>query len=308
MKKIEKYLLLFIFSLIFVACKEDDLGPTTILDKNVPQTAIDKWLIDNYTNVYNVEFQYKLKDLETDFDYNVTPTTPAKALAMAKILKYLWFETLDEVKGADFTKTYVPKTIQLVGSPLYKSTSYVTGYAEGGLKIVFTNINNLNPEKVEIEYLTDSYIKTAFHEFSHILHQNKNYPIEFANLTLTSYVEDQWSASANTLPIANQLGYVSRYARSSPDEDLVETIAIYVTRGQANWNAILVEADKVYEADRAKHPDLVAGKTRPSDIIKQKFDYAKSYLKTSWAIDIDELRSVFEARAAKLSELDLINI
>jgi len=274
------------------------LGESQIIDSASADTPFDKWLYKNYTLPYNIDFQYKLKDKETDLNYNVVPADIDKSKAMAKLVKFLFLETLEEARGLEFTKTYCPKSILLVGSALYKSTSYVTGYAEGGMKIAFTDVNSMNINNITFDYLTDKYMKTAFHEFSHILHQTKKYPDEFANLTATTYIGDDWSSStALTADSANILGYVSAYARSEPNEDFADLIAIYVTRGQANWERILTKGSTYSNGGAA------SGKA----FLEQKLQIVREYLMGTWQIDIDELRAIFESRGGRINELDYTN-
>jgi substrate import-associated zinc metallohydrolase lipoprotein len=198
----------------------------------------------------------------------------------------------DAVAGTDFTKSYIPRVIHLVGSGAYNTNNTVLqGTADGGMKITLYRINDLDPKTVTIDFLTDRYLKTLFHEFAHILHQKKNYSEDFAQICNGEYVFNDWSTTSNTLDAAYKLGFVSRYARKEPNEDFVETLAIFVVRGQDNWNEILYNAG-------------VAG----ADIINQKLDIVKDYLKSAWGIDIYTLRSAFESQAATMNSLDLENL
>jgi substrate import-associated zinc metallohydrolase lipoprotein len=165
------------------------------------------------------------------------------------------------------------------------------GTAEGGLKITLYRINELNPETVTAALMADRYLKTMFHEFSHILHQTKSFSEDFAKISNVNYVSDDWSNSTNTEARAYELGFVSRYARKEANEDFVEMLAIFVVGGQANWNSILRKAGD-----------------SGAIVIGQKFEIVQNYLKTAWNIDIYELRRAFEARVASMHLLDLKNL
>jgi substrate import-associated zinc metallohydrolase lipoprotein len=302
MKKTSIYLIVLLFSVIFWSCKEDELSSESIFKDPDPaaMTEFDKWLLNNYTYPYNISFKYKMQDIESNKEYELVPAEIDKAIAIAKIIKHLWIEVYDEVAGVDFTRAYIPKVIHLIGSGAYNSNNTVLlGTAEGGIKVTLYRINDLDPVTVTAEELSSNYLRTMFHEFSHILHQNKNYSEEFAQLSNAYYVADDWSESSETLEKAYKLGFISRYARKEPNEDFVEMIAYFVVRGQANWDNILKQAEKT--DPNAEGPDGAA-------IIRQKFAIIQSYLRDSWNIDIYELRSVFEKRATTLHSLNLTTL
>jgi substrate import-associated zinc metallohydrolase lipoprotein len=290
MEKIKTFLLMLILLITVWSCKEEDLSSESIFkESTAEQTDFDRWLLSNYTYPYNITFKYKMQDIESSYSYQLVPATINQSIAAAKLIKYLWIETYDEVSGIDFTRTYIPKVIHLIGSGGYNSTgSVVLGTASQGMKATFYDINSMDVK--DIKGLREGYFKTMFHEFTHILHQNKNYSVEFGSITNNDYVSDDWSASTETLALAYSKGFVSRYARKEPDEDFVETLAHFVVLGQENWDNILAAAGPTGAAN-----------------INAKFDIVKDYLSVSWGIDIYELRRVFERRLASLDQLDLVN-
>ncbi len=283
----------FLLAILFYACKEDELSDESIFKNNISeQTDFDLWLLSNYVYPYNIMFKYKMEDIESNKNFNLVPATTDKCVAMAKLLKYLWMESYDEIQGINFTRAYTPKIIVLVGSGAYDSNNntITLGTADAGMRITLYDINSLNPDNPDIIRLQD-YMKTIYHEFSHILHQKKDYPIEFGEISHDDYIQDSWSASSETLEIANQKGFVSRYARHSTDEDFVELIAHFVILGQENWDNILAAAG-----------------TDGASKINRKFEIVKQYLIDSWGLDIYELRRVFENRLASVDSLDLKNL
>ncbi|MDR1092474.1 MAG: putative zinc-binding metallopeptidase [Prevotella sp.] len=305
MKKTIIYTLLSLFTGIgFVACGEDGLSSeSVIVDKTTEQNELDRWIEDNYTKSYNIDFIYRSDDREYNMSYNLVPPTYERSVAMAKLLLHVWLGTYDDVHGRLFTKTYIPKTIMLVGSGMYRSTSTVIGEAEGGQKITFARINELNLTTPSLSELvgvpnftgngTDAtgVLKTAFHEFSHILTQNKPLPEAFALISQNDYVGDDWNASGTTPRAAWNKGFVTKYASHSPNEDFAEIVSIYIVRGESNWTQLLATAG-------------TAGVT----ILNQKTEMINTYLKNFWGVTLDELRLGFEGRVANLDEIDLINL
>jgi substrate import-associated zinc metallohydrolase lipoprotein len=203
----------------------------------------------------------------------------------------LWLETYVECKDINFLRQYTPRVIHLIGSGAYNSTNTVTlGTAHSAMMITIYSVNNLSPNNPSVESLRE-YMRTIFHEFSHILHQKKGYSPDFWRITNNDYVMDDWANAANTLQMANQLGFVSRYARKEPNEDFVEIIARYVVYGPAEWEAVLRAAG-----------------TAGADKLSQKMDIVRDYLTVSWGIDLDELHRIFENRIGNIDKLDLTHL
>lgn len=298
-----KRLLIYLFAVAlagcFWSCDEDKPGDDSIFDTTpVEGSAFDQWLLYNYTYPYNMEFKYKMEDIEADMKYTLAPAEVDKSVALAKLVKYLWLEAYDEAAGIEFTRSYVPRIIHLIGSGAYNTNNTVLlGTAEGGLKITLYKVNDLNPNQVDVDDLNESYLKTMHHEFAHILHQTKNYSSDYKQITGAGYIGNEWSSNSQTLAIALSKGFVSRYARYSADEDFVEMISIFVTHNQEYWDALLAAADKKATADQEK-----TGK----EYLLEKFEIVQHYLKNSWSIDIYELRSIIERRSKSIDKLDLL--
>lgn len=278
----------FIMTAVLASCSKEKLDQKSIFDTDSPERgAFGTWLLLNYVEPYNIQFNYKYIDRESDNNYNLVPAEYDKAVAMAKLTKYLWIDSYNELLGDTFIKTYCPRMIQLIGSKAFNSQgSVVLGTAEGGLKITLYNINGLNPSSPSIDFLNEWFFKTMHHEFAHILHQTKNYSTDF-NLISTDYQGPSW-LNLESDAVANKMGYVTCYASYSPDEDFVEIISNYVTHAKGYWESVLATAG-------------VEG----GDKLARKFEIVRNYLQESWGIDIDKLRDIVQKRSANISQLDL---
>ena len=285
------YTLLFAASIVLGACSEDKLDSHSIFNTESPERdAFDTWLLLNYVVPYNIQFNYKYIDKESDNTYNLIPAEYDKCVAMAKLTKYLWIDSYNELLGEAFIKTYCPRMIQLIGSKAYNSQgSVVLGTAEGGLKITLYNVNELNANSPDIDFLNTWFFKTMHHEFAHILHQTKNYSTDF-NLISTDYQGPSW-LNLESDEVANTMGFITRYASFSPDEDFVEIISNYITHDAGYWENVLNNGGAL-------------GRIK----LEKKFDIVRKYLKDSWSINIDKLRDIVQRRSGSLSEVDLENL
>ncbi len=259
--KFNKYILASFAALAlapgFVSCGDDDDFTETIFP-DVPTTVdpssatykFDTWLIRNFRDIYNLEFCYKMEDVETDMNYNLVPASFDKARDLALLTRYLWFDvydvvtrkTADDPKGKEFLKQYGPRIIHLIGSPAYNPSTgtEILGLAEGGIKVSLFKVNELDIE--DFNQLNEYYFRTMHHEFAHILHQTKSYPTEFNTLSNGRYDDNNWQDRNNG--IVTSLGFITSYGSSQTREDFAETIANYITRTDEQYDLLLWCADQ----------------------------------------------------------------
>lgn len=272
------------------SCSEDDLDPNSIFGKTETGTVsneFDTWLLENYTEPYNIEFKYRFEDKETDDTYNLVAADYDRAIALAKFTKYLWLESYEELLGPDFIRTYCPRLLFLVGSPAYNTDgSIVLGTAEGGLKITLYNVNSISLTSINVQELNEWYFKTMHHEFAHILHQTKDYPTEFNEITPSGYQPTGWVNVTDQQALNN--GFVTPYASSETQEDFVEIIAVYVTNTPEYWDNLLARAS-----------------AEGRGFINQKLEIVKDYMSTTWGIDLDALRDIVQRRSQEVAQWDV---
>lgn len=286
----KKILLLAAVVLLAAACKEDNPDKNnSIFDTNSPErNSFDTWLLNNYTIPYNIRLLYKMRDIETDYNYNVIPATLQKSKEMAWIIKYMWLEPYEVVAkdGVHFVRSTVPPIFHFIGSPQYTSAgTIILGVAEGGAKITVAEVNNLDKDK----FMEQRVLNTIHHEFAHILHQTQPYNVEFQKISAADYISSNWQNRSEE--DTAKMGFVSPYAGSAPDEDFVEIISRYVTWTDAQWEAKLTQ-----------------GGAEGRAILMQKFDIVASYMRTTWGVELDELRQEVQNRAADLKLFDMNEI
>ncbi len=238
-------------SFSFVGCSDEEFTPTIFdtteypLDKTVYSFPLDTFLKVNFLEPYNLKFLYKMQDIGSDMQKNLVPCEYEKSIDIAVLSKYLWYDVYDKCAGKTFLKLYSPRIIHVIGSPALNPSSgtETLGQAEGGLKITLYNANNLSPN--DIETLNEKFFKTMHHEFSHILHQNKEYPTDFRLISNGLYNAISWQDTADSLAVAQ--GFVSDYASSQAREDWVEVIANYIVKDSITWANMLSAAQYDWE-------------------------------------------------------------
>lgn len=303
MKKHILYALFGAATVCLASCNNDDAIDTEHSIFSVEETklnAFDEWILDNYTYPYNVDFKYRMQDIESDQTYNLIPAEYDKSVALAKVIKHVWMDAYTELAGMTFLREYVPKTFHLIGSAAYDSSgTRVLGTAEGGKKITLYCVNELDPTEIDIKLLNKYYFKTMHHEFAHILHQKRNYDPSFDRICEGKYIGSDWyfyidpngEVWQRTDQIAWKQGFVTAYAMSESREDFVENIAMYVTNDEAYWQNMLANAGEEGAA-----------------IINKKFEIVEGYMRDTWGIDLKKLRSIVLRRQQEIAYLDLTTI
>lgn len=298
--RIKRILAIGVLLFVGFSCSDDNPVDENVsvisLDKENANTPFDKYLNEIYTKPYNINFLYRWSDIEADMNYSLVPPKYDKTVQMANLIKYFFLDVYEAVAPKNFLKQYCPKMMLMIGSAGYRNDgSSIVGNAEGGLKITLYDINNLNPHNVN--KLFDDYFRTIYHEFSHILHQNIDYPNDFDKISEKEYKSGSWNSAwdgrwpKDKAISALKKGFVSTYASKEPNEDFVELIAEYVTDTEEQWNKLLEDA-----GDEGKL------------IINKKISIVKTYLNEVWQIDLDKLRAELQSKAKNLDKVNLDNI
>lgn len=290
--------------LLFCACSEDGLNSNSVIVDSVNQpNEFDLWLDEHFLMSYNIQFKYKYEDIESDLKYDLVPAGMSESIILAKMVKFLWLDPYSEIAGEAFIRSYAPRIFHVIGTVGYNTNgTYTLGTAEGGLKITLYAGNWLS-DCIEIEYdeklprgysvtlykdmINETYLHTIHHEFAHVLHQTKDYPADFKLVSAGDYVAI-WKDL--TQKEAAQLGFISPYAASEPNEDFVETLSFYLTLSEDDWKRRLKQAG-------------VSG----AQIITRKLGYVKKYMDETWNIDIDQLRDVLARRYNDMYEVNWIS-
>ena len=298
MKTIKVAFFVLSFCTFFTSCKKEDaLGNVD----NIPGLGgdtwasgpIDKWIYDTLTAPYNIGVKYKWDQFELNnyFDKTLVPPKEEQIIPVMSSIKKVWIDTYISEAGNLFFKTISPKFMVLVGSPIYVRGAIVEGFAEGGRKIVLSNINNFRIKGMPGYTTADTDVvirmfHVIHHEYSHILDQNIKVPIEFSASSANSYTSDWLNISDNE---ALSEGFITPYAQSSKDEDWAEMVSLMLVQGKP-WFDNLVNSIN-YTGTTAN--GLTAEQARAR--LRQKETTVVSYFKQAWNIDFYNLQAKTKA-------------
>ena len=238
------------------SCRSEDDLTDTIFDTNVPvvdsnkaTAEFDQWLYDNFVKPYNVEVQYQFNFPASDLSFQLAPADYNRSQLLAHMIRYLFYDVYTKYAGEEFMKQYGPRIFHFIGSTGYNATTgtEVLGTAAGGVKITLYNVNEMKPYSEGVQYnadditvLNERFFHTMHHEFSHILHQTKSYPVTFGQVTSGTYDPMTWQERDSV--ITHQLGYVTHYGSSATYEDFVETLSCIITDTDVRWMNRIISA------------------------------------------------------------------
>ncbi|SHH17628.1 substrate import-associated zinc metallohydrolase lipoprotein [Chryseolinea serpens] len=251
---------------------EEDLD-ISFLDVDTETNAIDQWIVQNYTNPYNIAINYKWVPFELATDKTLVPVKEEKVIPVMTLVKETWIDPYVKEAGEDFMKINAPKQFVLVGSPQYNNDgTMVLGEAESGRKVTLFVINDFLKTDVPA---VKQMLHTIHHEFAHILHQSKLYPRNFKQITPSGYTATWYNTEDEE---AWNLGFITPYARASTDEDFVEMISTMLVEGHDGYEAKLGKASANGKA-----------------LLRQKEAIVVAYFKETWNIDFYQLQETTTA-------------
>ena len=271
-----------------VACGKEELSGSIFQDPEERSSEFDLWLQRNYVDPFNIRFEYRMPDRETNFSYWVSPPNVRESIMIAKLLKFTTIEAMIEMMATDdenvdpalFVKSYFPKVIFLVGSFEISNTGTTNlASAENGLQINILGVNFFTIEKDAVRIAG-----TMLHEFTHILDGIYACPAEYKDVTPDGYVGSRYSTLGNDYL---QNGYVSNYARSSVAEDIAETCGRLISLTDAEWEAMYAAAGNEAGAK-----------------LRMKHEIVRKWLLDSYGVDARKWSEIYHRRISELDSLD----
>jgi substrate import-associated zinc metallohydrolase lipoprotein len=283
MKSLQTFLFVFSCTVTMLSCRKDDISGNAdniagLGGDTWVKGPIDEWILSNLTVPYNVAVKYKWDQSEMEFNKIIVPPDEEKVLPVLSAVKQVWIDNYVAETNELFMKKYCPKFFVLAGSASWNMDGTITlGQAEGGRKILLYQLNDFRVKGMDGYQPSDSFtVKQMFHtiehEFAHILHQNVMYPQEFKQVSVGNYTSN-WNNVSDEA--ANELGFISAYAMSFPDEDFVEMTSMMLVEGR-NWFNAMVNGLADEEAQTK---------------LRQKEAIVVNYFKDVWSINFYSLQT-----------------
>ncbi len=186
--QLKKYFIVFSIILAATACEDGyndavDISDTDYVtnDPKYPPTLLDSWLMNNFTQPFNIEVKYRWDASEADLYRTLVPPKVSQVQPLMEVVKDVWIDPYNALAGNSFIKTYCPKQFLLIGSARYNiDGTFTLGTAEGGRKVVLYVVNDFVPED---RTALKTMLHIVHHEFGHILNQKVSYPSSFREIT-----------------------------------------------------------------------------------------------------------------------------
>ncbi|MBB6460170.1 substrate import-associated zinc metallohydrolase lipoprotein [Flammeovirga kamogawensis] len=270
MKHIYIFLILSVFSF---SCEKEEEHIELDFSDSEELNELDKYLHDEFTTPYGLRTNYHWDANSVEFNKRTTPVKLDIVKPTAKMVDKFWIQTyLHSSSDVEYNKKFLHKNLPAeliyVGGKLYSSDGSVTlGYAESGARITLTDLNSFD---LSNRSWLNRQVGTLHHEFVHILEDSYNLPKDFRLVTPKSYNGQAWLNVSEANAIAS--GFVTNYASLSFGEDYAETVSIYVSMSETDFN-------NKYNSGKKGH-----------DLIQKKLDLCRAHYKDVMGIDLDALR------------------
>lgn len=297
-----------LYTLLLIAlmssCNSEDDVPSYVPDVvEVSTDTIDDYFKNNFLEPYGTAVRWRWDDKLVDNSKRVTPIKREFCIPMGNFIKNFWIAPFEKTEdGKAFIYELFPPEVMLIGSPMYNSDgeTITLGYADAGVRITFTQTNEYdlnNPDWVLLQ------LRTAEHEFGHIVHQNYNLPNGLKEVTPANYRSNNWINMDGDVQQSNprvsreaiSLGMVSNYGTSDVNEDFCELLSIYITSEFAEFEERYItheiEAQVELEDGSIIEPEEDAADVNAGrDFIAIKLKMIKDYYWEKFQIDLDVLR------------------
>ncbi|WP_426485147.1 substrate import-associated zinc metallohydrolase lipoprotein [Flavobacterium sp. 2] len=273
--KYNKILVLALTSVLLYSCEHEEQPKESQLDYTSPvQTNLDKWITANYLNPYNINVQYKWNQNTVDNSRYLFPPTIDRVQPALEIVQKIWLNSYATIGGPDFVKKISPREIVLIGGVNLNSVGTRTlGLAEGGQRVTLFETDYI--ERTNRANVTE-FIHTIQHEYIHILNQHKPFDEKaWGAITPAGYAADWYNYS---IPVSNEIGFITSYARLNINEDFAETAAMILISTKAEYATFL---------SKIKSPTALAA-------LKAKEALVVKYFKEAYEMDFYALRDEAE--------------
>jgi substrate import-associated zinc metallohydrolase lipoprotein len=266
------HIMLSLLLLLAVAgCKKDEKIDFKF-NKNLEfvPSDLDNWLTAAFTDTYNMAVEYRFDRYKGFIDRNHMPASEDKVRDQMEMVLKAYITPYHIAGGTTFVKTYLPKEWMLFGSMSIGIDGRTLATSGGGRNVTLYEVNYVN--------LTDplavrNRVKTIHHEFAHTLNQIVRMPVEFERISDGDYTPGWQNSFVYPDAQNRELGFVSRYARSSVVEDFAEVAGFLLSSGQLWYDNLALNSPK-----------------SGYDIMKRKEAAVVSYYRDAFGVDFRKVQ------------------
>ena len=276
-----------ILVLLLSGCYQDEsLNEPVKGGPDIPETALDTYIRENFTEEYGMAIRYKFVDNFVEPNQRVAPPKVEVVRPMLDFIDKFWIGPYLEVSnGEDFFREHVPAEIVFLGGPIYNNDGTITlGTADAGAQITFTDVNQI--DETDEQWRTRQF-NVVYHEFAHIVHQRYKLPPAFETISPSGYTgAGSWFVLTND--DALQRGCVTPYATSSPNEDFAETVAFFIFDTDFDENFMIDEENCASAECEARN----VGR----EMIRQKLAAISDHYAKVTGVKLESLRESVQAK------------
>ncbi|WP_320020363.1 substrate import-associated zinc metallohydrolase lipoprotein [Labilibaculum manganireducens] len=314
MRKTRILFYLLVAGLLF-SCDDDDKAVYVPEVTEESTDEISVYFRANFLNPYGTAVRWQWVDRYVDDTKKVTPPLRDVCIPMGKFILDFWLAPFIKTEaGEAFMQEHFPPEIIFIGSPMYNpdGQSVTLGYADAGARITFTEVNSFD---LSNKSWLLRQLRTAEHEYGHIIHQKNNLPNGYKEVSPENYKSNNWINMGEDVQVngpkisreAITLGMTSNYGSSDVNEDFCELLSIYLTseydefaarylthEPTAPYQKVDDEGNPVVDEDGnpviLKPADDAEGMNEGRDLISVKLKMIKDYYLEKFDIDLDQVR------------------
>lgn len=284
--------------LVFASCSEDEKNEHVRIDIPESDHPNDVYARVNFTDVYNTRVIWRRDEINSNINKFVVPPDEELVIPMMKMIQEFWIEPYYSVSGGkELIDELFPPEIIMLGSAQYNDDgSRILGIAEGGVRILLTEVNNYDLTNSDWLMLQ---LRVILHEFAHITHQSTSLPDGWKDIS-TNRTGSNWINITDKTAIT--MGYVTPYASSSAAEDFADFIGIFLITPKADFEATYLTATDCYGLTSASEIESCLESNQGITILNEKYQAVIDYYDNEFGIDIIALRDEIETRIAVATE------
>lgn len=308
--KIIKILLAFFAILILIGCSDEKLSDRSVIDdgkRQIEETQLDKWILDNITKPYGIEVIYRWEKNAGSTGAFIYPPKLENVRTVLEAFKELGLETYrqKEVGGNDFLLGRLPIKLYLYGggNPDENGVEWLYNPRLTAAEMCLYNVNDFNPGDTDkmfvlmrsvhhqlakrlmqlIPYDRDKFLTISGHRYTGSTELIAP-PLSYAHTGKQKFGLDDY---------ANKRGFFTMLSFLSPEDDFAEIISATLT----------VTPKELYDAsvtaqtpDTDIDPEVAQRYAKEAEQAYKEFTekqtFVDEYVQKNWHINLKQMQVV----------------